>query len=50
MDTLPGMVVMLPEEKEGKEMVPGMVGDSQSSEMGSVVGVERQFVCERERD
>ena len=25
-------------------MVPGVVGDSQSSEMGSVEGVERQFV------
>ena len=44
MDTLPGVVVMLPEEEEGKEMGPGVVGDSQSSELGSVVGVERQFV------
>jgi hypothetical protein len=33
MDTLTEVVVMLPEEEEGKEMVPGVVGDSQSSEM-----------------
>ena len=40
MDTLPGVVEILPEEEEGKEGALSLMWDSLTDEMGSVVGVE----------